>query len=287
MSYLTYWKLMKLIYKQNNITLYYVIPYINNTQSAELIDELLNTRWVIKIIKRNNHDDEINIIKNLDLQNRPFAIKFPSDTKYCYGIDKEYSWYVMEYYTGNISKHIVSSKQNINHLIFDVISFLEWLHVKKNLVHGDIKAENIVYKKVNNIYRLIDYENITRPRSITCRQDLPNGYYYYGHGCEMDKPYYSYKMDLQAFGFILINIYTSNLHYELFFWQEKAFSYYNKQTIEDYFDMLDEKRYTELLNYKYSDIISKYFDIIKNIGWYDIVPDPNIYKQIKILCLNK
>ena len=153
---------------------------------------------------------------------------------------------------------------------------------KKKIIHGDIKSENILinFKNTNTPFCLIDFESLCKPDKITCENDLPCGYYYYALGCESDKPYYSYRMDLQAFGIILWNLTLSVENFYKFDWQDRGNYNYNKRKNFNEFKYLNALRN---INGEKNDLIKNYFEIIEKVDWYDTEVDPDIYKKIKDL----
>jgi hypothetical protein len=79
---------------------------------------------------------------------------------------------------------------------------------------------------------------MTKPNSLNCIKNLPNGYYYFGLGCISDKPFMSYRMDLQAFGYLLWSLSLSIDSYHRFNWQMKAFTYYdNNKITSEFYDL--------------------------------------------------
>ena len=272
------WNLINIIETKKDKIIYKAVPIIEDDISDSLKNELLNNEWVMKVIT--NDDTEVNIINNLLLYNNPFCIKMPIDYTFRSRISNTKSWYTMEQYESNIKQKFNYAKHKIKLLISNIIDFLEWLHIKQQKVHGDIKPDNILFKQCNKRpFCLIDYENIGGIEQNICYKNLPNGYYYYALGCESDKPYMSYRMDLQAFGFILWSLSLSLETYHTFPWQNQAFAYYNnKKTIND-FNNLDKIR--NLNNISKDELITSYFKIISEVGWYDNVVDSEIYNKIR------
>jgi len=272
------WNLINIIETKKDKIIYKVVPIIEDDISDSLKNELLNNEWVMKVIT--NDDTEVNIINNLLLYNNPFCIKMPIDYTFRSRISNTKSWYTMELYESNIKQKFNYAKNKIKLLISNIIDFLEWLHIKEEKVHGDIKPDNILFKQCNKRpFCLIDYENIGEIEQNICYKNLPNGYYYYALGCESDKPYMSYRMDLQAFGFILWSLSLSIETYYSFPWQNQAFTYYNNKKTTNDFNNLNKIR--DLNNLPKNELITSYFKIISEVGWYDNVVDSEIYNKIR------
>ena len=193
------WKIENAIEKKSDSAIYNVIPSHLEDKSIELYEN----DWVMKIT---DYNDEIRVIENLKIYENPFACKMPINYENRHGFYKNYFWFVLEKYDDNLLNNFLFGKQNLDLLILNIIDFIEWLHIEKKQIHGDIKAANIVIKKhsIDKPFCLIDYESIQEPNlTKICKNNLPNGYYYYGLGCNPNKSYLSYRMDLEAFGLIL------------------------------------------------------------------------------------
>lgn len=250
---------------------------------------LENKKWVMKLILSSKdsevYTEEIDNIEKYELYNNPFCVAMPTELSLRSGIYENKSWYVMEKYDNNLTKAFLFGKNNMKLLISNVIDLIEWLHISKNRVHGDIKSDNILinFTDTRKPFCLADYESITKPNNNICIKNLPNGYYYYGYGCLSDKPYMSYRMDLQAFGYILWNLTTSVESYNKFNWQLKAFAYYDKNKINSEFDDLNDIRFMHDMNTNKTELIKSYFNIISEVDWFERNPNPDIYKRIREL----
>ena len=276
------WSIESLIEQKNDTIIYNVVPFINITISNDLANELVNTKWVIKIIS--NYLREIKIIENHNIYNIPFSIKMPSDKKFRSGFDNGKGWYVMEKYDGNLRNNFLFGKNKIKLLVLNIISFIEYIHINKKMVHGDIKPDNILVKFDNNDnpFKLIDFESLTEPDLINCYEQGRDGYYYYGLGCYSDTSYFSYRMDLESFGMILWSLTLSIENFYKFNWQDIAFHKYEYyKNTENIYDYLNELRKNTLENK--NDIITKYFEIISELDWYESNPKGDIYTKIKEL----
>jgi len=291
---IAYWKINKIITNQNNSL---VLEVALESISPEELINVFNYRtiWTMKI---RNDVDEGEIYSYYKLSECPFALDSPKEKEYFSGNIKiinnkgyyeTHIWYVTEKYDEDISKNYIFAKQNWKHLLISVIEFLRFVHVKK-IIHGDIKAKNILYKSNSDIlFKVCDYESLASPYDTQiCMRAGYDGFYYYGIGCMRNEPIFSYRMDLEAFGYILwaVLLSTEKLEYT-FDWQDYAFDLYKKKIRNDN-NNIYETKYTYLDNLKkiahttlMLKIIDKYFKIISTIKWNsEDPPDNKIYDQL-------
>jgi hypothetical protein len=279
------WLLSKKIYENDHNCIYDVeIDDSENNISPDDINELTSYKWIMKVFRSDR--TEIDTINNLCLYESEFIIKMPSNKEYRSGYEsitdivKINYWYVMEKYDCDISYALPYCYDNFNVLALYLINFIEWLHIEKKQVHGDIKYENIVVNHEKNQFRVIDYESIGNISDSICINYLPNGYYYFGLGCEYNTQYFSYRMDLQAIGYLLCYV-LENIDYNDILWRRKAFKYYDIHVKINYFKKLNKMRNEYLENIPKT--IKKYFNIISNLEWSANQPDQQIYTDLKKL----
>jgi len=280
------WILSTIFVRNDKSLLYNVLPIIDEYTLEEDKIILRSKKWILKL---SDYPEELEVIKSLKLYENNLCIVIDKDNLYCNDKTKRY-YYIMEKYDNNLYDNYQYAKDNLMKLGRYMINFFEWLHVENKLVHGDIKPNNIVFKvsNENSPFKVIDYENIrTQTNKYICNELNNDNYYYYHLGCEYNKPYNSYRMDLQSFGYILYSIAASNDSYFRFDWQKKAIEYYERQkNYNSYYALeINKSHYGKgegLENSKYKDIVLKYFDVIKNQDWEE---DPNIevYKELKEL----
>jgi serine/threonine protein kinase len=277
------WILTKNTYNKNGTLIYDISYNPNRILTFKITSELDKNEWLMKLSKDGRCEDEIAIINNLRFEECPFSIKFPKYDFYKTGKLDKYKWYVIEKYDGVIRHDLIYCSSQLKNMGYQIISFLEWLHVSKGKAHGDLKTDNIVFKKKDTSFRIIDFESVTDPSNELCYESLPNGYYYYGLGCEYDKPPFSFRMDLQSFGYLLWGLSLHGSDFNGFRWQKQAFELYQKRKISNYFSGLDiEKKYNNLEIEK-PEIIEKYFSIIEYAGWFDKKANPKVYTNLKEL----
>lgn len=271
MKIINIWELGEIIEFNTNTIIYNVIPTIIN-------EDLEKTKWILKFSK--NFISEIKKIEEYLIFNEKFCIKMPLEKEFRSGLINKDGWYVMEKYDGNLHKYFLFGKNNIKLLISNIINFIKWLHVEKKVVHGDLKHQNILinFTKKDRPFCLIDYESLDEPDNIACVDNNPDGYYYYGYGCEYDKPNCSFRYDLEAFGLILWALTLSVDSLYKFHWQEEAFKRYKKKQFDNHYSYLNALKQSYIT--PKSDLIINYYKIIEEVDWYEKNPDPDIYDRI-------
>jgi hypothetical protein len=278
------WTLTDMIYNNDKTIIYeVVIDEMDMNISKEDIKELTSKRWILKGSKVDSL--EIEIIDKLKLNESDLIPCMPTNPYYRYGYKNKcgkyniQSWMTMEKYDTTINKQLSYCYYNVFNLALYLINFIEWLHIEKKSIYGDMKFENIVVNLTENKFSVIDFESIDKPLDIVCCDNLPDGYYYYALGCEYDKEYYSYRMDLQAIGYILCYV-LENTDRETE-WVDRAYKYYNRRTTKRYFFRLNNMR--DEHNKSIPRIIKYYFDIISSLEWNAKVSKPEIYTKLKRL----
>lgn len=286
------WKIINILNETNNHIIYNVSPIFDKNISSDDFNDLISTKWVLKFIKDNNIH-EIEFINNLNIYEQFSFIRTPISKSYRYNIDKNNTWYTMERYDNSVSESVKFCQDNMILLGNYMINFFEYLHLIKRKVHGDIKAANILVN-INKTkhFKIIDYESISDPDlNISCKNEGKDSYYYYCLGCESNKSFISFRMDLQAFGIILLNLAISNEKYKWLDWQIKALELYQKKykCIINKYRYLNTMRkesfaniYNLIKNKKHQKIIFKYFDIISKQEW-NKYPNPLVYNELKEL----
>jgi hypothetical protein len=273
------WKVIKIIDNTRDTYIVEVTLYdtLNDTKDTK------NIEWIMKLSNSKYTNCESDIILKYNLTEYTDGLIFPLNSIHFSGIYKGYNWYVMEKCDSDCNKNIPDIRPNIESFKDDVCNFLRFIHIKKNIIHGDLKLKNVLLK--DNRFKVCDYESIGRINSrYLCSVNDYIGYYYYYLGCKENKPYFSYRMDLEALGIMLwsiINLYNvcdiNKSPIEMMDWQSKSVFYYNKKLNYNYYHELEIlKKKEEMPNF-----IKNYFKIIENIDWNSILPPSNdIYDKI-------
>lgn len=282
------WILVKTLIKNEKSLIYNILPIIDKNSSEEYQTFLSNKKWILKVT-----DDpyEIHIIEYLKMYDNELCIKI--DKTSLFRDDKtKINWYVMEKYDNNIYADIKFAKKNLMKLGDYMCKFLRWLHIENHNIHGDIKANNIVFDNSNKDYpfKIIDYESIRPPsKKLLCDESHYENCYFYYLGCDYNKPYYSYRMDLEAFGRILFSLEVSDDYYQLSEWQTEAIKCYDLKMYNSFFRLAllkqAENKEAELEYSIHKNTILKYFNIIRNQDWFD-EPNVEVYDELEKLFKN-
>jgi len=281
------WILQEIVCDNDKSILYDVVLDITDDNvSEEDIKELINKKWILKGVKFDTY--EIEMINFLELYKKDDTrnfniISMPTNPIHRYSYikrnrNKVMVWYVMDKYDYDLGHQSEFCKINYKEIMLYLLNFVEWLHVSKRLVHGDLKLSNVVYNANINQLSIIDFESIDKTDNILCSSSLPVGYYYYGLGCSSDMSYFSYKSELQTIGYILCNILENYANVK---WRDIAFyNYYTKITHNSfiYLDLLRNAHFNKM-----PEIVKKYFEIIKDINWKEEIPNQSIYIELKKL----
>lgn len=272
--------------KDKKFNMFFNVSPIITSLSKEEFEEITEKEWILKYMR--NFKDEVEIIKNNKLYENKLFIPMPTVESYRLNTLNKDSWYVMEKCDGSINQFNLIVKLNIKILMTYMIDVFCWLHMDLKKIHGDIKIDNILIKNRNDKidFYLIDFENLRNIGKTICEEDLPNGYYYYYLGCENDKPYLSYRMDLEAFGIILMTIILTETTTFSFEWQAKARTFYSRREKKNNFDYINQIKFYEIgeekkkITNKY---INSYLEIIKDQSWEATEANPEVYNRLKNL----
>jgi serine/threonine protein kinase len=266
---------------------------LDSVDPVDLVNNYnLKTIWIMKIRKYNDISEGEYYFK-YELNKCIYALQSPKNELSSYGklelVNDRCTWSITEKYDEDISKNYIFAKNNWIHLLISVIEFLRYIHREKKVVHGDLKAKNILYKTDSEIlFKVCDYESLTPP-NITdiCKKAGYIGYYYYSIGCAKNESFFSYRMDLEAFGLILWAVLISKSKEEFVFdWQKMCHKLYKKKIIDTLIDINSNYALIDNLKkmtymYNMIDIIDKYYEIISTVDWKsNEPPDNNIYDEL-------
>ena len=101
-------------------------------------------------------------------------------------------------YSFSHSKYIKQIAKNI----FENLTIIH----SHGYIHGDIKTQNILYNKIENVYILSDYETMQKPDDILLKNRSLNVYYIYYNialGSDLNSKDKSILADLKAFFYTL------------------------------------------------------------------------------------
>ncbi len=115
-------------------------------------------------------------------------------------------WYAMRKYDDTVDNRTAFSRSRWQQIAWDVLQFLQDTHALR-LAHLDIKTFNILYDATHNCFRVCDFEHMTEADDFDDdplhTYDAEHAWYYAMLGGDLSKPYESYRMDLEALGFVL------------------------------------------------------------------------------------
>ena len=241
---------------------------IDKTLNDQLND--INKIWTMKI--NNYSDEEINNIKNYELNKCKYSMQYPIDDNYFSGKINKYNWFVMEKFEFDCNE---LSYFNYKYFLDYVINFLRYIHREKKVVHGDLKSKNILYNKDNIRYVVCDFETLQKPnKEDICNGEHYNDYYYYLYGCELNQCIYSYRNDLQSICYILWMVLRENKYMN---YQTRSQNYYNYHIKENKMYKLELLRSQEIM----PPVIKKFYDIISIVKWdQEEPPDNELYDNL-------
>jgi hypothetical protein len=161
------------------------------------------TLWAIKI-KNDNHYDIRYLEKLKGVRN---CVEVPADSAAFTGrLPDGRTWYTMRKYNDTVDNRKAFSRDRWRQIARDVLQFLQDAHARR-LAHLDIKTFNILYDATHNCFRVCDFEHMTEAEDFDDdplhTYDSEHAWYYAMLGGDLDQPYESYRMDLEALGFVL------------------------------------------------------------------------------------
>jgi hypothetical protein len=166
-----------------------------------------NDRYVLKIREKTDiAHDELGALCMIRRHRLNYAVHTPpGPDKFC-GMTDTHIWYAMRRYGGTVA-YDVYARDNWRRIAQDVLAFITQLHRSCHLVHMDIKVTNVLRHHVHPQFIVSDYELCDVPNPRLTRTYGPEfRYYYLAMGAELDKPLYSWRMDLTALGYMLAEI---------------------------------------------------------------------------------
>jgi serine/threonine protein kinase len=226
------------------------------------------------VIKTNLEDKavslmEISIIKQM---------KQPNVINICnYQLEQEKVKIIMPYMDGSLDSMLKNNslnKENIVKYFKQICMGLQECH-KNDIIHRDIKIENIVYDAKSDLFKLIDFGISVSYSSVRDYLD-PNmacTFTYRAPEALLLNRHYNYKVDIWALGVVFYYILTNKYLYN---------DYDNTEALNSIFKIFgtpDIQEYPELYKYQYVQYLSKY---PRNFKYIDDVFGQ--YKQMILPC---
>jgi serine/threonine protein kinase len=116
----------------------------------------IELEWLVKTYKNKKYvtreSKNLNTLKNTDGIPKILVTGISEKLNYII-LSKQKGLDLFDY----VEKHGVFSEYNIKNLIIQLLEILKKIH-KKNIIHGDIKPENIIYDNIREKINLIDFE---------------------------------------------------------------------------------------------------------------------------------
>ena len=178
----------------------------NGCRIEEAVCQGTDKLWALKI-KADNHYD-IRYVKKLRGYCIRNVVDVPVEEEAFSGtLDDGRLWYAMRCYDRQVASD-EWSRQRWQQVATDVLQFLEDFHIKLRLAHLDIKTYNILYDADADCFRVCDFEHVTESEDFEIDEplrtyDAYHRWYYTMLGGDPDQPYESFRMDLEALGFVL------------------------------------------------------------------------------------
>lgn len=196
----TKYKIIKIIYEHTNKAAYMVKSKIDNNE------------YILKM-KTDDYDntDEFRIYKILKNKKNNYIIKFIECVK-----RTDYQYFVYEYFNGMTLYDFITdnyddiTEKDIKDIFIKIVNAVKFLH-SQNIIHCDLKLDNILIDNENNI-KIIDFD-----LSKICEDEyISNGIFgtmQYIAPESYDLCIYSKKSDVWGLGIILYTLITKKFPY--------------------------------------------------------------------------
>ena len=224
-----------------------------------------HSEWVLKIKNNVSHEFfQIMFLKKYNIKN---SVIFPKLVYHLCGSTKHYTWYAMKKYNYILEKKIyyINDWKNIAQC---GIQFMQSLH-SHNHIYSDFKFDNVFFDENINKYVFADYDSVEHISNIKLSEYSNDfKFYYISKGGELSQPYKSFKFDLLAFGYLLINLLRNGPKFKF----EDLCDNYRKHSVvtDEELNELITLRNTEILNV-FPGVISpallEYFKIVAEYDW--------------------
>jgi hypothetical protein len=171
-------------------------------RDSHIFTTTTDPQWVIK---RTPHLGEISAVTRIHvagMEHVTNAVELHEWHYACCGVTADDCWYAMRRYEGDASATFIAGAD----IAVATLAFLRDLHTNLLLVHGDIKATNVLYRDHGRILAVSDYGLTDNPWPRTLRNyPVDHQWYYALRGCDLDGAPLSWRMDLIALGYLLLD----------------------------------------------------------------------------------
>jgi hypothetical protein len=186
------WTLRNVFYNRYNVTIYM-------TDDPE---------WLVKVHEdMDRARDELHVLLEIQSKKIPYRLEMHSEHSRSFGTAPGFTWYAMRCYGRTL--HIDTYAQSRWRMVaVNVLTFLQYFHIKCRKVHMDIKCTNILCDTMRGRFIVGDYDlaGPIRPDKKARAYGDDMFWYYVAMGADPVQPLYSWRMDLTAVGYMLAAI---------------------------------------------------------------------------------
>jgi hypothetical protein len=235
---------------------------------------LTTDNWILKV--SDFLSGELIVLNRIKYWGIRRAVETPNDTT-AEGV----GWYAMRRY----DDHLTCNNYCRTHWRTFAVNILEFLEDLHNIgyIHMDIKKGNILIDYQTNTCVVADYEHTVPPKQKKT-DDYPADakWYYIAMGAEMDKPLFSWRMDLAALAFVISDLSAPVCRPKVFEHRQFESECYNRRSKEG-------MSLEEILALRDADIaaahpdVQEYWRRLNEVSWYAPEPPRKFYKEMRDL----
>lgn len=203
----------------DHIKSHYIIKRNDLTNYPRIIYEICNIETGKLFLYKINMDDSKMLIgnkllHNIDSEYFPILYEY-YDKSLNYKIDDIAA---LEYVNGidlfTFINSIKYNQQSMKKIVYDICCAIKYLH-SLDIIHRDIKSENIVIDVSSRAIKIIDFDMATKVDPITkiYKSDTYVGTQGFLHQHTIETKIYSFKSDVFALGIIIYEMATMDLPY--------------------------------------------------------------------------
>uniref|UniRef100_A0A6C0E6K3 Protein kinase domain-containing protein n=1 Tax=viral metagenome TaxID=1070528 RepID=A0A6C0E6K3_9ZZZZ len=237
---------------------------------------LTTDNWVLKV--GDFISGELAILKRIIYCGVRRAVETPNDTT-ADGI----GWYAMRLYDDHLGCNNYC-RTHWRTFAINILEFLEDLH-NIGFVHMDIKKGNILIDYTTNTCVVADYEHAVPPtQKRTDDYPADAAWYYIAMGAEVDKPLFSWRMDLAALAFVISDLSAPVCRPNVFDHRTFELVCYERRK-----GTFEGASLEDILALRAADIaaahpdVQEYWRRLDEVSWYASEPPRLFYKEMRDL----